>query len=124
MAELTTGIEACYRDATFPVTKTYALQDCLVLDYTGYRRDVTVGRKLLKSPALPYFADSTFSACAAHYGRPDGFPGPVVSDPVVENRLRPWCRLRWPSDRLAKVELRDFNLEPRGPDDRGQTTAC
>ena len=30
--------------------------------------------------------------------------------------------LRWPSDRLAKVELRDFNLTLRGPDDQRQST--
>src|SRR3569833_472107 len=32
--------------------------------------------------------------------------------------------LRWTSDRMAKVELRDFNLAPRGPDDRVETTAA
>ncbi len=40
---------------------------------------------------------------------------------VVEIAARR-CRPRWPSDRLSKVELRDANPDPSGPDDRGQTT--
>ncbi|MDQ2765185.1 MAG: hypothetical protein M3Y22_17425, partial [Pseudomonadota bacterium] len=41
----------------------------------------------------------------------------VASLDVVE--IRPCAGVvGWPSDRLAKVELRHFNLTPRGPDDR------
>ena len=42
----------------------------------------------------------------------------VVSALVVEIRCQRRCRQRWPSDRLAKVELRRFPPRPRGPDDR------
>ncbi len=70
MAQVSSDIDACYRQATIPVTKMYALQDCLVLDYTGYTTDVNLGRKVLKGPPLPYFENTTFAARTAPL-RPD-----------------------------------------------------
>ena len=44
---------------------------------------------------------------------------------VADRKANPTASpgLRWSPDRPAKVELRDFNLTSRGPDDRGKTTA-
>lgn len=76
MAQVTSDIEDCYRETTTPVIRHYALEDCLALDYAGYQTDLHVGRRLLKGPALPFFADQTFAARADHYGILAGFTSP------------------------------------------------
>lgn len=56
MAGVTEGIDKCYSAATFPVVNIMGVRDCMVLDYVGYRTDVTIGRTAF-GMALPFFED-------------------------------------------------------------------
>jgi len=76
MAAVVSEIDDCYRSATFPLIKVYALRDCLVLDYVGYRTDVTIGRRLFHQ-ALPFFEDKAFTGRASHYAQLDSFTSPA-----------------------------------------------
>ena len=77
MAGVTADTEACYQRATaLNLIKRYELQDCLALDYAGYKTDVIVGRGVLKGPALPYYEDQIYFARIDKYGHLAGFETP------------------------------------------------
>lgn len=76
MAGVIADIEQCYASATGPVVKVYTLRDCLVLDYVGYRTDVTIGRRLWHQ-ALPYFEDKAATARWTWYGMLAQFDTPT-----------------------------------------------
>ena len=72
MAQAIADITQCYEDATVPLVKVYALRDCMVLDYAGYRLDMTIDRRLNGGP-LPYYEDKVFADRVTKYGKMDGF---------------------------------------------------
>jgi hypothetical protein len=67
MSEVMADIDRCYASATRFVVQTFALRDCLVLDYVGYWTDVNVGRRAFKI-ALPFFENQVASQRWGHYG--------------------------------------------------------
>jgi hypothetical protein len=77
MSGVIDDIQNCYIAATLPVIKVYALRDCMVLDYVGYREDVRIGRRIFHQ-ALPYFEDRAFLDRQIHYAPLDGFQGSQI----------------------------------------------
>lgn len=75
MAGVVQSVQDCYRDATVPFTKIWALRECIVLDYAGYRMDVDIGRRILHDP-IPYFSDAEFGPRSVRYAKMDGFSSP------------------------------------------------
>lgn len=72
MAGVVQSVQDCYREATVPFTKIWALRECLVLDDAGYRMDVTLGRRVFHSPN-PFYADAVYRARSWRYAQMDEF---------------------------------------------------
>ena len=92
--------EACYREATGPLTKIWALRDCIVLDFTGFTVDYTVGRRL-NHGSLPYYEPGTFRTRINRYGTVDGFTSPAQ----LSNYLKD-------AGDLVQQDLRQMNAAP------------
>lgn len=75
MSGVIADIEGCYASAVRPVTRVYALRDCLVLDYVAYKTDVAVGRGAY-GQGLPYFSDQTATQRWGRYGPLAQFDSP------------------------------------------------
>lgn len=100
MAGVVADTEICYHEATVPLTKIWALRDCMVLDFTGFTVDLTVGRRLNHS-SLPYYEPGTFRTRINHYGTMDGFTSPAQ----LSNYLKD-------TGELVQQDLRQMNAAP------------
>ena len=100
MAGVTQEIESCYQSATVPVTKIWALRDCLILDYTGFYTDMKVGRRL-NHISLPYFAPETFAARTTRYAKMDGFTSPAQLSNYFKD-----------TEDLVQIDLAQLNQGP------------
>ena len=67
MAGVIADVEKCYASAIGRVIQVFALRDCLVLDYMGYRMDVEVRRRLWNQ-TLPYYEDDVAASRWTRYG--------------------------------------------------------
>ncbi len=68
MSEVAADVGRCYAEATrYSVVQTFALRDCLILDYVGYRTSA-VGSHAAVKPALPFFSDQAAPQRWEHYG--------------------------------------------------------
>ncbi len=76
MSSVIADIEQCYVSASKPAVKVYALRDCLVLDYTGYHTDATIGRRRYHQ-SLPFFENQVFITRVETYALLDGFATPT-----------------------------------------------
>ncbi len=79
MAGVIDDIEKCYAASSTPIIKVNALRDCMVLDYTGYRTDVTVGQGILKEAPFPYFEVRTVADRLKHYSHLAEMDDPIQS---------------------------------------------
>ncbi len=76
MVGVTGDIEDCYREATTPPIKRFALQDCLSYDYAAYQFDATMGRLIFRGMRTPYFENAAALARWRKFGKLDGFGDP------------------------------------------------
>lgn len=100
MAGVIAGVDKCYAAATFPVVNIMGVRDCMILDYVGYRTDVTVGRKAF-GLALPFYEDRAAMTRLQRYA------------PMAQ--LEPQTRmLRYLTDSsfLVQQDLAQINAEP------------
>jgi hypothetical protein len=72
-----------------------------VLDYVGYRTDFVIGRHLLHSPPLPFFADKVFVARATHFAQLDGFTTPTEFTQYLRD-----------ANALVQLDLVQLNAQP------------
>jgi hypothetical protein len=107
ISEVVADIDQCYASATRFVVQTFALRDCLVLDYVGYWTDVNVGRRAFKT-ALPFFEDQVASQRWGHYGPLAQFDTPQRLLAYLAN-----------SNGLVQIDLAQISRAPA----RGNRTA-
>ena len=100
MAGVSAEIERCYQDATVPVTKIWALRDCLIVDFTGFYTDMKVGRRI-NHASLPYFAPDTFETRTNRYAKMDGF----TSGAQLSNYFQD-------AEKLVQIDLAQLNEGP------------
>lgn len=73
MAGVAADINDCYRDATVPLIKRFALQDCISYDYAAFVFDREAAKALFHGLQTPPFKPGVAGARLEKYGKLDGF---------------------------------------------------
>ena len=73
IAGVAADIDDCYRDATVPLIKRFALQDCLSYDFAAFTFDTRAAQVMFHGLRTPPFEVTAVSARMDKYGRLEGF---------------------------------------------------
>lgn len=94
MAGVAADINDCYRDATVPLIKRFALQDCLSYDFAAFTYDTRAAQVMFHGVRTPPFEPNAVSVRMDKYGRLEGFSDraetvsyAVNTTPVVMNDI-------------------------------------